>query len=210
MFQPLWGPQGQLLVASDRSGWWNLQSCQPLEPGEWQPIGPQPAECAMPQWLFRMATLAVSDGLLLALFCSQGEWQLCQRPLLAPPEDPWQVLPLPFNDLAALTAEGQRLVCLASGPSQGQGLLELELTTGQWCHQPATPALLPQETLSLPESLWFEGGDGQPSQFWFYPPTGGQAGPSPLLVRSHSGPTAMARTGLNLAIQYWTGRGWGW
>jgi hypothetical protein len=133
LFQPLWGPQGQLLVASDRSGWWNLQSCQPLEPGEWQSIGPQPAECAMPQWVFRMATLAVSDGLLLALFCSQGEWQLCQRPLLAPPEDPWQGLPLPFNDLAALTAEGQRLVCLASGPSQGQGLLELDLATGQWC-----------------------------------------------------------------------------
>ena len=209
LFQPLWGPHGQLLVASDRSGWWNLQSCQPRDPGEWQLIGPQPAECAMPQWVFRMATLAVTDGLLLALFCRQGEWQLCQRPLAAPAAEPWQPQPLPFNDLASLTAEGERLVCLASGPSQGQGLLELELATGQWRHQPAMPALLPLEALSLPESLWFEGGDGQQSQAWYYPPQGGRGEPAPLLVRSHSGPTAMARTALNLAIQYWTGRGWG-
>lgn len=31
----------------------------------------------------------------------------------------------------------------------------------------------------------------------------------PLLVKGHSGPTGMARTGLNLAIQFWTSRGWG-
>ncbi|HCX52804.1 MAG TPA: peptidase S9, partial [Synechococcus sp. UBA9887] len=53
------------------------------------------------------------------------------------------------------------------------------------------------------------GHNGQRTHAWYYPPSDGSSGAAPLLVKSHSGPTAMARRGLSLAIQYWTSRGWG-
>jgi dipeptidyl aminopeptidase/acylaminoacyl peptidase len=52
-------------------------------------------------------------------------------------------------------------------------------------------------------------GRGPAHPCWFYPPLGGADSGSPLLVRGHSGPTAMASTGLSLVTQFWTSRGWG-
>jgi dipeptidyl aminopeptidase/acylaminoacyl peptidase len=63
--------------------------------------------------------------------------------------------------------------------------------------------------ISQPEPLWFAGHGGQRTHAWFYPPGGGATADSPLLVKSHSGPTSMARRGLSLGIQFWTSRGWG-
>ena len=57
--------------------------------------------------------------------------------------------------------------------------------------------------------MWFEGHGGQATHAWYYPPIGGGTPGSPLLVKGHSGPTGMARTGLSLGIQFWTSRGWG-
>ena len=37
LFQPLWSPDGQLLVASDRSGWWTPQRWCPDQQPAWQP-----------------------------------------------------------------------------------------------------------------------------------------------------------------------------
>lgn len=78
-----------------------------------------------------------------------------------------------------------------------------------WTHRLAAPALLAPEQISRPEPLWFAGHAGRPTQAWYYPPRGGASPSSPLLLRGHSGPTGMARTGLSLAIQFWTSRGWG-
>ena len=38
LFQPLWSPDGQLLVASDRSGWWTPQRWCPDQQPAWQPL----------------------------------------------------------------------------------------------------------------------------------------------------------------------------
>jgi dipeptidyl aminopeptidase/acylaminoacyl peptidase len=89
------------------------------------------------------------------------------------------------------------------------GLLEIDLPTGTWTHTPAAPGPLTPEEVSLPEALWFTGAGGEPTHAWFYPPSGGGGADSPLLIRAHSGPTGMARTGLNLVVQFWTSRGWG-
>lgn len=121
----------------------------------------------------------------------------------------WQPIPLPFDDLSALDAENGHLVAIASGPVDGPGLLELHGVTGPWTHHPAAAPLVSAEQISRPEPLWFNGHGGLPTHAWYYPPRGGANPTSPLLVRGHSGPTAMARTGLSLSIQFWTSRGWG-
>ncbi|MBM5799408.1 MAG: S9 family peptidase [Cyanobacteria bacterium K_DeepCast_35m_m2_023] len=213
LFQPLWiNPNGSetLVVASDRSGFWNLQR---LSGNGWESLLAMEAEFAMPQWMYGMRTSAWDGQHLLALCCRQGAWELGEVPLQQ--DKPWRPIELPFNDLGGLDAasdgSGSIAVVVAGSPVCGTGLLQIDLSQGQWQHTPASPEPCPLAPgqISQPEVLWFAGHGGQPTHAWYYPPAGGANPQAPLLVKSHSGPTAMARTGLSLPIQYWTCRGWG-
>jgi len=219
VFQPLW-VGSTLVVACDRSGWWNLEALEaagepaPAEDPVWRPLMPMAAEFGQPQWVYGMRTTAWDGSRLLAAFCRQGRWELAA--LLpadhgdgGPAPLHYRPIPLPFDDLAALDAEDGRLLAIASGPDHGAGLLELDCASGSWRHHPAQPPLLAAAAISRPEPLWFAGHGDRQTHAWFYPPSGGAGPRSPLLIRAHSGPTGMARTGLSLAIQFWTSRGWG-
>ncbi|MFM1811211.1 MAG: hypothetical protein RLZZ336_149 [Cyanobacteriota bacterium] len=216
LFQPLWvtTPDGceTLVVASDASGFWNLQL---LQPGDepWRPLLPQQADFGLPQWVYGMRTSAWDGQRLMALCCRDGAWELGEVPLACAghASGSWQPLTLPFNDLSGVDAAAGQVVALASGPLAGPGLLQLELGSGQWHHSPASPEPCPLSPaqISTPEAIWFAGHNGLPTHAWYYPPSGGANPQAPLLVKSHSGPTSMARTGLSLGIQFWTSRGWG-
>jgi len=216
LFQPLWvtTPEGleSLVVASDATGFWNLQL---LEPGNqrWRPLLPQQAEFGLPQWVYGMRTSAWDGQRLIALCCRDGAWELGEVPLerSSAANPGWQPMALPYNDLSSLDAAAGQVVALASGPLVGPGLLQLELDSRQCHHSPASPEPCPLSPaqISTPEGLWFEGHNGLPTHAWYYPPSGGANPEAPLLVKSHSGPTSMARTGLSLQVQYWTSRGWG-
>ena len=206
VFQPQWLPDGRIVVAEDSSGWWNLMLEDPATES-WERPWPMAAETAMPQWIYGMSTTAWDGERLLAATCSDGTWTLQRLGL----DGTVLKLEQPFDDLAGLRACNGRAVAIASNSSYGAGLLELDLRplTTTWSHTPAVPALLPDEAISVAQPLWFEGHQQQRTHAWYYPPIGAGDGPAPLLVKSHSGPTAMARRGLSLAIQYWTSRGWG-
>ncbi len=220
VFQPLWAG-GDLVVANDRSGWWNLErlvdaesipwgetgAAAAGESPQWQPLMPMPAEFGQPQWVYGMATTAWDGSRLLAAACREGRWELGS---LAPAgQGEWTPLDLPFTDLGELHATDGRLVAIAASPTTIQGLLELDTDSGDWCHTPSAPCPLAPARISVGEPLWFEGHGLRPTQAWYYPPPGGGGPETPLLVKSHSGPTGMAGTGLNLAVQFWTSRGWG-
>ena len=211
VFQPLWiGPEA-LTVAHDASGFWNLQRLDTRN-GTWQAILPMQAEFAMPQWVFGMRTSAWDGAQLIAAACVQGSWQLGRVHLDAErigTAAAWEPLGIPFNDVAALSAARGRLVCVASNCTTPEGLLEVDLARRSWRHQPVSAASLPADALSVPEPLWFSGHREARTHAWYYPPSGGAGPDSPLLVKGHSGPTGMARRGLNLTTQFWTSRGWG-
>lgn len=219
VFQPLWIPrEGQpadLVVSCDRSGWWNLErleAAEALVAGEeprWQPLLPLQAEFGMPQWVYGMATTAWDGEALVAAACFEGRWRLGRLMVAEGGAFRWQPYDLRFDDLAAVVAERGRLVAIAASPSDPAGLLELDTASGRWRHTPAAVSPLTEVAISHPEPLWFEGHGGRPTQAWYYPPRSGSHPGAPLLVKGHSGPTGMARTGLNLAIQFWTSRGWG-
>jgi len=210
VFQPLWitnkAGEPALVVASDASGWWNLQRFDP-NAGQGQPLLAMAAEFGMPQWVYGMGTTAWDGEQLVAAACSQGQWQLGLVATEGPPH--WQPMGQPFTDLAGLSAEAGRLVCVASNPTTPSGLLELEIASGLWQHTPAAPSPLDPAAISQPQQLWFPGHGEKPTQAWYYPPCNGGNPEAPLLVKGHSGPTGMARTGLSLGIQFWTSRGWG-
>ena len=212
VFQPLWLDDGSLVVANDRSGWWNLErladpaAAQADSPPPWEPLLPVEAEFGGPQWVYGLRTHAWDGGKLVVARCRQGRWELgC----LGTAGGPWEPIPLPFDELSSLSAEAGRLVAVAASPTITPGLLDVDTVSGRWEHTPAAPAPLAPEAISRPEPLWFEGHGGRPTHAWYYPPRGGARAEAPLLVKGHSGPTAMAGTGLNLAIQFWTSRGWG-
>ena len=207
VFQPQWLPDGSLVVAEDSSGWWNLMRHPNADSMNihWQRLWPMAKETAMPQWVFGMSTTAWDGEKLLAAVCDQGEWQLQRLGLDGSAERVEQ----PFNDLADLHASHGRAVAIASNSTTGHGLLELDLGSGTWRHTPAASAAMEVNAISVGQSLWFDGSGGQRTHAWYYPPVGGADASSPLLVKSHSGPSSMARRGLNLAIQFWTSRGWG-
>jgi acetyl esterase/lipase len=222
VFQPLWAG-ADLVVANDRGGWWNLErlahanALPPDAPPHWRPLLPMRAEFAMPQWVYGMRTTAWDGQELLAAACLEGRWQLGRltlepgspdRPDPEAPSHGWHPIDTPCDDLAYLVAAPGRLVAVGSGPDCPSGLLEVELPGGGWRHS-AAAAPLAVEALSRPQALWFPGHAERPTHAWYYPPQGSPDRPAPLLVRGHSGPTAMARTGLNPALQFWTSRGWG-
>ncbi len=211
VFQPLWIGNQELVAAEDSSGWWNLKRLD-TRSGRWQALLPMEAEFAMPQWVYGMRTTAWDGQRLLAAACRNGVWELGEvrlEPEAAAGAERWQPLAVPFDDLADVRAANGRLACIASSPTTGQGLLQLELASGQWRHEPVAPTPLPPEAISQPEALWFAGHGGARTHAWYYPPQGGANPGSPLLVKGHSGPTGMARRGLSLGIQFWTSRGWG-
>ena len=60
VFQPIWAGN-DLVVANDRSGFWNLErwcDARPDQQPSWQPLLEMEAEFAMPQWVFGMSTHA--------------------------------------------------------------------------------------------------------------------------------------------------------
>ena len=207
VFQPQWLPDGSLLVAEDSDGWWNLKRRRPGAIS-WEHPWPMAAETAMPQWIYGMSTTAWDGHHLLAATCADGCWSLNRLSL----EGTISRIDQPFDDLAGLRALKGRAVAVASNSTSMAGLLELSLAsdgTSSWVHTPALESPIAQAEISEAEPIWFAGHDGQRTHAWYYPPRGKTTTPAPLLVKSHSGPTAMARRGLSLAIQYWTSRGWG-
>lgn len=207
VFQPQWLPDGSLLVAEDSDGWWNLKRRRPGATS-WEHPWPMAAETAMPQWIYGMSTTAWDGQQLLAATCADGCWSLNRLSL----EGTVSRIDQPFDDLAGLRALKGRAVAVASHSTSMAGLLELSLASdgnSSWVHTPALESPIAQAEISVAEPIWFDGQDGQRTHAWYYPPRGNTTTPAPLLVKSHSGPTAMARRGLSLAIQYWTSRGWG-
>ena len=207
VFQPQWLPDGSLIVAEDSSGWWNLMRhpCAGRLNDPWQRLWPMTKETAQPQWVFGMSTTAWDGNKLLAAVCDQGEWRMQRLGL----DGSVKSVEQPFNDLADLNAANGKAVAIASNSTTGQGLLELDLDLETWQHTPAATPAMDVNAISVGQALWFDGSGGQRTHAWYYPPIGGADASSPLLVKSHSGPSSMARRGLSLAIQFWTSRGWG-
>ncbi len=209
VFQPLWSPSGQLTVTEDSTGWWNLMVTRSSIKADIKPVWlrnwPMSAETAMPQWVYGMKTTSWAEQDLITCMCKEGTWSIS----LLSSDGRVKEIDQPYDDLSSLDAQGKKVVAIASNSTTGSGLLELNLESGEWDHTPATKLDLLQSEISKPESFWFQGYGGNATQAWYYPPTCSLQTIPPLLVKSHSGPTGMASTGLNPSIQFWTSRGWG-
>ncbi|MYF20236.1 MAG: S9 family peptidase [Synechococcus sp. SB0677_bin_5] len=217
VFQPQWLPDGGVVMASDRNGYWNLHHLAPDHLNSpqppWRPLLSMAADFGLPQWVAGMSTTAVWEKGLVAACCRHGCWGLgcLEWSSSHTPTPHWRVLKLPFTDISNLRADGRRAVALAAGPRQPSGLLEVDLVAGHWRHTCAGIGAganpLGTAPISTPEAFWFPGHGGRRTHGWLYRPVA-SAGLPPLLVRCHGGPTAMARPCFSLETQFWISRGW--
>tara|TARA_Y100001968_G_scaffold328294_1_gene375168 strand:- start:265 stop:2226 length:1962 start_codon:yes stop_codon:yes gene_type:complete len=209
IFQPIWLSSGEIVASEDQTGWWNVilgsKNDTSDEDFSWSRLWPMDAETAMPQWVCGMSTIAAAGEKIIVAVCREGSWEIC----LFTKQGLVSVINQPFNDLVGVDAQEDRVLAIAGNFSNNLGLIEIDLKTNNWKYSSPIKLSTQKKKLSKPKSFWFIGCDNQRTHSWYYPPIGEVNKCAPLLVRSHSGPTAMARTSMNLEIQYWTSRGWG-
>jgi dipeptidyl aminopeptidase/acylaminoacyl peptidase len=218
--EPRWRPDGSLWFLSDRTDWWNLYRWQPGH--DIETVVRTEADIGVPAWVFGAARYAVlDDGRVVVARWRDGFDGLAVRGTDGRLAD----LDLPFTAVSAVAAAGPDTVVVVAGtPTAEPGVHRVDLSgpdpsgTGPRVETLRAPRDLglAADEISVPEAVRFPSVDGagepRTGRALFYPPVNprfrGPAGERPpLLVVIHGGPTSKALPVLDVAIQYWTSRG---
>jgi dipeptidyl aminopeptidase/acylaminoacyl peptidase len=205
--QPRWLGE-QLLLLSDRTGWWNLYRAGGPQ---LRPLHAEDAEFGGPQWTLGQSPYAVLDDDHLLCSLNRGGPQSLA------------ILTLSSGELVQVASTGLADGAVAAGagwaaavrafPDRAPAVGLLDVASRTWTTvRSADPAALPAELVSVAEPVSWPGAEG-PVHGWLYPPTNPDhtAPPGrrpPLLVLSHGGPTAFANGAFLLGHQFWTSRGY--
>jgi dipeptidyl aminopeptidase/acylaminoacyl peptidase len=208
LYQPEFAPDGRLLVASDRSGWWNLHA---LSDDGLVCLHARSAEFGAPQWVLGMSSYAVASAdELVCAFAESGRQRLAR---LVPSSGKLEPFALPYSEFAGVRALRGRALFVAAGPRQPTAVCLLELASGRCVELArAFDDRLDPDWISEAEAVRFPSADGREAHALLYPPKSGAfSGPPaerpPLVVMSHGGPTSATSPALRLSHQYWTTRG---
>ncbi|MDT3398691.1 prolyl oligopeptidase family serine peptidase [Streptomyces sp. B1866] len=233
--QAEWAPDGALLAATDRTGWWNLHRLDPppaAEPGgdgpgaapadeagpgagEWRAVNlcPREEEFAGPLWRLGQRWFAALPDGRIATVHGRGAAVLG---VLDPATGELTDAPGPWTEWdATLAVSGTRVVGVAASPYRGYEVVEFDPAAararvlGAAHTDPVDPAYYPE-----PEVRVFAGPDGRDVHAHLYPPRSpDHAAPAgelpPYVVWAHGGPTSRAPLVLDLQIAYFTSRGIG-
>jgi dipeptidyl aminopeptidase/acylaminoacyl peptidase len=211
LFQPEFGPDGRLVVVSDRSGWWNLH--QLGADGALHPLHARAAEFGAAQWLLGMSSYAfVSAREILCAFAEDGMQRLARLSLEAGRLEP---LALPFCEFEGVRVDRASATALfvAQRTDRAAALCRLDLGSGALCELAhASEEALDPDAIASPEPIRFASAGGRDCHAFLYRPkspcfAGLPDERPPLIVRSHGGPTSSASPSLRLGHQFWTSRG---
>jgi dipeptidyl aminopeptidase/acylaminoacyl peptidase len=209
IFQPAWSPDNQLHFISDRTGWWNLYK---EDDGEVTPLAPIEADLGVPQWIFGFSRYAfLSNGVIACVYNLNGTHHLG---MISGDEQLITPFELPLTSITYLKSDEKRTLYMVGGNFQEfPALLRLDIETREihTVYQPPGEMIDPGY-ISVPEPIEYPTEEDFTAYALFYPPTNRDfAAPPdalpPLIVFSHGGPTAAARTHLQTIVQYWTSRG---
>jgi dipeptidyl aminopeptidase/acylaminoacyl peptidase len=213
IWQPTWSPDGDLVFASDRSGWWNLERIAGGR-GERSVIHTAEAEFGYPMWAFGERSFAFrDDGTIACLFDQGGRTNVA---LVDPATGELTRMDLPHDALGLgpnIATEGSAIVLIAGSSRIPEEVVWLDFTTRSVeSLRTSVPERIDAAFLSEPEAIEFPTEGGLTAHALSYPPTNpGFDGPEdegpPLIVMSHGGPTSNATSTYDLTKQFWTSRG---
>ncbi|MDH6588286.1 dipeptidyl aminopeptidase/acylaminoacyl peptidase [Streptomyces sp. SAI-133] len=201
-----WSPDGRLLYASDRTGWWNLYR-------DGEQLCPREEEFGGALWKLGHQWFAPLDSGLIAVVHGTGSTALgildAETGELVDAAGPWTEF------APTLAVHGERVVAVGASPRTAYEVVELDTRTGRARvigaehDDPVDPVHYPE-----PQIRVFTGPDGRDIHAHVYPPHHpGYRAPGdelpPYVVWAHGGPTGHAPLVLDLSIAYFTSRGIG-
>jgi dipeptidyl aminopeptidase/acylaminoacyl peptidase len=210
IWQPEWSPSGDLVFASDRTGWWNLER---IRDGARSALHPASAEFGYPAWVFGSRSFAfLGDGRIICGFQEDGftrfgvlDPETGQLERMEIGLDAWRT---PY-----VWVEGTDAFVVAGSPTLPTRIARVDVDTGDVeTVRVSTQSALSEDALSVPVSIEFPTENGRTARALFYAPTNPDFAASddelpPLIVESHGGPTDRANPSFSLGVQFWTSRG---
>lgn len=206
--QPKFSPDGTLYFVSERTGWWNIHR---FVEGKVEGILPMEAEFGAPDWVFGLSNYAFeSSGTIICAYVSGGASHLATIDTVT---GHMKMIETAYTTISAVQASPGIAVLMAASPTLPASVLRLDLASGKTdILRRSADIKIDEGYLSIPTEIEFPTEGGLTAHAVYYKPKNRDfAAPDgerpPLLVISHGGPTSTASTSLNLAVQYWTSRG---
>jgi dipeptidyl aminopeptidase/acylaminoacyl peptidase len=121
----------------------------------------------------------------------------------------FEIVPTEFTDIAQLRAAPGRVVFIGGSPSEPPALIDLDLGSGRSRVVRRSSVVRDdvRRYVSLPQPTAYPTKGGEIAHAFYYPPFSPEfAAPdgekTPVLVKSHGGPTSAASSTLSLSTQY--------
>lgn len=197
--QPRFDVDGHLYCLSDRNGFW-----QPWGEvaGRWQPLPAAAADHAAAPWQLGASSWQVlAPGSYLASWFEEGFGQLGLRTA----EGAVERYASAYTRFRSLALDADTIFAIAASPISPPAVIAIDRHSHEVRVLAGGAEVLPAEHISQPQPISYASGDGTAHGF-FYPAIG-SAGPSPLVVFIHGGPTSACYPVLDTRIQYWAQRG---
>lgn len=204
VLEPDWSPEGDLHFVSDRSGYWNLYR---WDGRETTALLPRDADFGNPAWRLGGSLYAFAWGGLVAAYHDGSVMKLVHVR-----DGRERAFDLPYTSFDFIQSGEAGVVLVAAGADRPQAVIRLGEDGAYEVLKLATNLTVEPTVLSLPEAITFPTGKDEVAYGYFYPPKNpefeGMADERPpLLVFTHGGPTSAVAGLWDLAIQWWTSRG---
>ena len=208
--QPEWAPDGTLVFASDRTGWWNLYR---YNGSETAPVLEMEAEFAGPAWVFGESWYGfLSDGRIAASVYDSGRSSFG----IIDADGVLERIDLGFSDYGyhLITDGEQRAWFVGARPDRPSAIVEFDAGSGSMTIVRSNPSIVDAGYVAVPRVVSFPTTNDDIAHAVYYPPANpefeGPPGERPMLiVHIHGGPTSSVSPVLKPETVFWTSRGFG-